>query len=300
MIAKAVVRTAATLLVLALGAAPAAGQEMSEAERKGTEIMRQVYSLPVHEKVFTEALLRIYDKQDELLFTKRFRSATYFADYQQPMERLQRSINYFYAPADDKGNGSINIEHADSDDDEQYLYLKQTRKARRIIGSAKRDDFMGSDFSLGDVTRRRFEDYDYEWLGEEVYEYQGRVNGRELGRTLRIKVDKVETRFKDSQQARDWGEGKSIVYVDRKTGVVFRAERYNLQMQLDKVMTVHDIHKTPNADGKTVWEPWVIQMRSMSRGTRSVFEVQSRRYGDNADFSAGIFTVDSLTKQWWR
>ena len=60
------------------------------------------------------------------------------------------------------------------DDDEQYLYLKQTRKVRRIIGSSKKDDFFGSDFAVGDVTRRRFADYDFIWLGEDSVEFKGK------------------------------------------------------------------------------------------------------------------------------
>jgi hypothetical protein len=143
--------------------------------KKGHEIMAEIDKLPVMEKVFAEAELRIYDKQDQLLYTKQFRSAQYFQDFDKADKRLQRALSYFFAPADDQGNGAMVFENEDSDKDDQYIYLRQTRKARRIIGSSKKDDYFGSDYSAGDVTRRRQQDYNFRWLGEDTIDFRGRA-----------------------------------------------------------------------------------------------------------------------------
>lgn len=294
MMVKAMTR-AMTILALLLLASPVWAQEMLEfdpndpAVKQGHEIMKAINDLPVMEKVYIEAELRIYDKQDNLLFTKKFRSAQYFEDFQNPDDRLQRSINYFYAPADDQGNGAMNFEHPDSDDDEQYLYLRQTRKARRIIGSAKKDDYFGSDFSLADVVRRRYPDYNFRYLGDDTVEFKGRE----------IAVKKILSQHKDPQKVQDWGEGKSVLWVHPASGLVFKAERYNTQMQLEKVMTLEAFTKATNKNGKPVYLVAALQMRNVNRGTRSVFVVRDRRYENEAGFSTDIYTTDSFTKQWW-
>ena len=264
----------------------AAGQSPEE---KGQAIMEKINALPQWEKTLTEAELRIYDKQDKLLFTKRLRSARYFRDYDDPQSRLLSSMNYFYAPADDKGNGSLNIEHEDSDDDEQYLYLKQTRKVRRIIGSSKKDDFFGSDFSLGDVVRRRIQDYHFKWLSEETVDFKGK----------KLKMQKIETVFKDPTKRDDWGEGKSVIYIHPASGLVFKAERYNLQMQLHKVMTLKAFGKHKNRDGESVYGVGLIEMKTIARGTRSEFIIKNSKYENDTGFDAAIFNTDSLTRKWW-
>lgn len=291
---KGITAFAASLAALTLLGSTAWAQEMTfdpndPAVIKGHEIMKGIDSLPVHQKLLGQAELLIYDKQDNLLFTKRFRYAQYFEDYNKPEVRLRRSINYFFAPADDKGNGSMVFENEDSDDDEQYLYLRQIRKARRIIGSSKKDDFFGSDFSLGDVTRRRYQDYNFRWLGEDAIDFRGK----------RLKMQKIESQFKDPQNREDWGEGKSVLWVHPSSGLVFKAERYNTQMQLHKVLTLIAFGKHKNPDGKNVYSVGGLRMETINRGTRSQFLVKSTKYEGDSGISPSIYTTDSFTKKWW-
>ena len=259
------------------------------AVKKGQEIMQKVDALPVMEKVFAEAELKIFDKQDNLLYTKQFRSATFFQDFGSPEKRLQRALSYFFSPADDKGNGAMVFEHPDSNDDDQFLYLRQTRKARRIIGSSKKDDYFGSDYSTGDVTRRRFQDYYFRSLGEDTIDFRGK----------QLKVEKIESQFKDPQKREDWGECKSIVWIHPSSGLVFKAERYDTQMQLHKVLTLTAFVKDKNKKGEDVYLVAGNDMRTLNRGTHSAFSVISRKYEADAGFSTDIYTTDSFTKQWW-
>jgi len=257
--------------------------------KKGQEIMQVIDALPVMEKVYAEAELRIFDKQDNILYTKQFRSAQFFQDFQAPDKRLQRALSYFYSPADDKGNGAMVFEHVDTDDDEQYLYLRQTRKARRIIGSSKKDDYFGSDFSAGDVTRRRYQDYNFRWLGEDTIDFRGRS----------LKAQKIESQFKNPQRREDWGEGKSVLWVHAESGLVFKAERYDTQMQMHKVLSLVAFTKAKNKSGQDVYLVAALDMKTLNRGTHSTFIITSRKYENEAGFSTDIYSTDSFTKQWW-
>jgi hypothetical protein len=56
----------------------------------------------------------------------------------------------FSSPADIKGTGFLQLEHADAEDD-LWIYLPALKKSRRLVANNKKDSFVGSDFSYGDL-----------------------------------------------------------------------------------------------------------------------------------------------------
>lgn len=76
-----------------------------------------------------------------------------------------QSLSRFIAPADVKGTSVLLIEHSDADDD-MWLFLPALGKSRRLIASNKRDSFMGSDFSYGDVIGYPVKDWHNKLVGE--------------------------------------------------------------------------------------------------------------------------------------
>jgi outer membrane lipoprotein-sorting protein len=57
----------------------------------------------------------------------------------------------FSTPADIKGTSFLQVEHSEGDDD-LWIYLPALRKSRRLVASNKKDSFVGSDFSYGDIS----------------------------------------------------------------------------------------------------------------------------------------------------
>lgn len=72
----------------------------------------------------------------------------------------------FMAPADVKGTVSLLIEHSAGDDD-IWIYLPALKKVRRLVSSNKKDSFVGTDFSYGDVIGHKLADWNYQLLREE-------------------------------------------------------------------------------------------------------------------------------------
>ncbi|MGH7230528.1 MAG: outer membrane lipoprotein-sorting protein [Nitrospiraceae bacterium] len=82
-------------------------------------------------------------------------------------------IRFLY-PGDVQGTGYLQIQHHDGEDD-MWIYLPALKKVRRLVANNKKDSFVGSDFSYGDIlvpvvdtyrhTRVRDETLD----GEECY-----------------------------------------------------------------------------------------------------------------------------------
>ncbi len=72
----------------------------------------------------------------------------------------------FTAPADVKGTVSLLIEHSAADDD-MWIYLPALKKVRRLVSSNKKDSFVGTDFSYGDVIGHKVSEWNYKLLREE-------------------------------------------------------------------------------------------------------------------------------------
>lgn len=57
----------------------------------------------------------------------------------------------FSTPADVQGTAFLQVEHSQGDDD-LWIYLPALKKSRRLVASNKKDSFVGSDFSYGDIS----------------------------------------------------------------------------------------------------------------------------------------------------
>jgi len=64
----------------------------------------------------------------------------------------------FSTPADIKGTGFLQVEHIDGDDD-LWIYLPALKKSRRLVANNKKDSFVGSDFSYGDISLPKVDKY---------------------------------------------------------------------------------------------------------------------------------------------
>ncbi len=64
----------------------------------------------------------------------------------------------FSTPADIRGTAFLQVEHNEGDDD-LWIYLPALKKSRRLVASNKKDSFVGSDFSYGDISLPKVSKY---------------------------------------------------------------------------------------------------------------------------------------------
>ena len=83
-----------------------------------------------------------------------------------PEDGQQKLLLVFREPRDVDGTSLLTWEQADRDDD-QWLYLPSARKEKRIAAGAKRNRFMGTEFTFEDLRGENLERHDYELVGEE-------------------------------------------------------------------------------------------------------------------------------------
>ena len=78
-------------------------------------------------------------------------------------------LMFFLTPADVRNTGFLTYDYEDSNkDDDQWLYLPELKKVKRIASSDKSSSFMGSDFTYSDMTSRNVDDYTYKIMKEPV------------------------------------------------------------------------------------------------------------------------------------
>jgi len=78
-------------------------------------------------------------------------------------------MQFFLSPADVKDTGFLTYDYYEGDrDDDQWLYLPDLHKTKRIATSDKSSAFMGSDFSYADMTRRVLDEWKYKLLKEDT------------------------------------------------------------------------------------------------------------------------------------
>lgn len=227
-------RKGASVLALLLAGAPLAQAEMSAQQLMERNFF--VSKISVMKSQMTMSLIGA-DGQ------KRERKI-------ETVSKLQKNgidsnlIVRFQYPADIKGTGFLEVEHIDADDD-LWIYLPALQKVRRLISNNKKDSFMGSDFSYGDMLPPRADLYQHTLLRAETLENQ---------ETLVIESVPVSDKVRN-----DSGYSKKISWLHKDSSLEAKVEYYDLAGKLLKVQWARQ-PKLIEADKNR----WLAQQREMT------------------------------------
>jgi len=188
-------------------------------------------------------------------------------------------IMFFLSPADVKNTGFLTYDYYSGDkDDDQWLYLPELKKTKRIASSDKSSAFMGSDFSYADMTRRVLDEWNYKLLKE------GQVRGKKVWLIEASPVSKtVEDRY---------GYTKSVVFVRQDIFMVVRA--VNWVKEGDK-LKYFDMKKIEQIDG--IWVGTELDMKTTkNRQTlhRTLLNFTEVKF--NQDLDESMFSIRRLEK----
>ena len=197
---------------------------------------------------------------------KRVREVTaYSKDYGSE----KKSVMVFVLPADVKGVGYLSFSYDDaSKSDDRWLYMPALKKAKRISGSSSQDYFMGTDFTYDDISGRKIDDYTYTLLAEET------VDGKNCWKVESVPVKKSMY-------------SKYVSWIDKESLVQVKAEFYDEQGVLLKVLTVSGIEKK---DG--FWTAGKMEMNNLQKKHTTVIETLKHEF--NKKIPDSYFRVNSL------
>jgi uncharacterized protein len=187
-------------------------------------------------------------------------------------------IVVFESPADVKGTKTLLVEHSGKDDD-IWVYLPAMKKVRRLVSSNKKDSFVGTDFSYGDVIGHRVEDWNHKILKEE------KVDGKNC---YVVESTPVRPEVGDNT-----GYSKRVGWIDQESFVALKGESYDLNGQLFKKFAARKVEKIDEKNNK--WQPMELESENVQTGHRTIIEFKN--YKANVGVGNEQFTARYLEKQ---
>src|SRR5687767_2001850 len=178
----------------------------------------------------------------------------------QPNGVDSKLVVKFSTPPDIKGTGVLQIEHSDSDDD-LWIYLPELKKSRRLVANNKKDSFVGSDFSYGDISLPKVDLYKHALLRtEKVGEFDCYV---------------VESVPASDQVKANSGYSRKITWARKDNFIEAKVEYYDLGGRLLKTQLTkrHELIEPE----KNRWFVLYREMTNHQTGHRTTFN------GDNFD-----------------
>ncbi len=188
-------------------------------------------------------------------------------------------LMFFTAPTDVRDTGFLTWDYREGDkDDDQWLYLPELKKVKRIASADKSGAFMGSDFSYADMTKRVVEEWRYKLIKTD---------------TVRDKACwLIEAVPKNEIVKERYGYKKSVLFVRQDIFMVCRAVHWLDEGNKIKYVDLPDIREI---DG--IWTAMEITAKTVRNGKtlhRTVFGSGNVKYGQ--DIEENMFTTRQLEK----
>ena len=184
----------------------------------------------------------------------------------------------FISPPDVKGTGTLIVEHSEQDDD-IWVYLPAMKKVRRLVASNKKDSFMGTDFSYGDVIGFRVRDWSHRLLKEE--EVDGQI------------CYVVESLPKNAAVRDANGYTKRVSWIRKDNFVMIRGETWGMTEEPLKSFRFSDVRQVDAANGK--WQAMRMEAENIENGHRSVIQLED--FKSNQGIRDDLFTPHALEKE---
>ena len=185
---------------------------------------------------------------------------------------VKKSVLVFSQPKDVAGVAYLMFEWDDEDrDNDCWLYLPAMKKVRRISGSGREEDFMGTDFTYDDMGDRGVEKDIFTLLGEED------VDGQPCY--------KVQAVAKDSAERNP----RRIEWYRTSDCLLLKVELYDRQDMLERVMVSENIQ---TIDGYLTIGKMTIQ--NAQTGHKTILEMSDVAYDQSLDDS--LFTVATIER----
>ena len=194
----------------------------------------------------------------------------------QPNERDTMRLVRFDAPADIKGTSTLLVERSGKDDD-LWVYLPAMKKVRRLVASNKRDSFIGTDFSYGDVMGYRVSDWNHRLVGEQARDG--------------VPHHVIESVPASDTVKNDSGYSKRTTWMRKDNLATTFVETLDAGGQPYKRFTFSDIR--PVDPAKSKWQPMKAVGLNLQSGHTTTIVFSSFKVGDKLDDE--LFSAHSLS-----
>jgi hypothetical protein len=187
-------------------------------------------------------------------------------------------VTRFTSPQDIKGTVSLLIEHSEKDDD-IWIYLPALKKVRRLVASNKKDSFVGTDFSYGDVIGHKVADWTHKILREDTVDGAACWVIESLPKTPEVKSNS--------------GYSKRVGWVRKDSFITVKGEGYDENGELFKAFAFSDIHLMDKARQR--YQALHLEGTNLQTGHRTVIEFRNVKV--NQGVSDEFFTTRYMERE---
>jgi len=232
----------------------------------GREIMQRVKDRPNGDSRYSEMTMKLINKRNRI----RKREVK---SYSMDIGKDKKTIMFFQYPGDVKGTGFLTWDYDKiGKDDDKWLYLPAMKKTRRISGSsAKKDYFMGTDFTYDDMGSRSVDEDTHKLIGEET------IDGHDCW--------VVESISKDKQDI----FSKKMTWIRQDCLIALKVEYYDKLGKLHRKLLLSAIKKV---DG--FWLAHKLHMSNVQTMHQTEIIISHPKF--NIDVNEESFTVSNLER----
>ena len=189
-----------------------------------------------------------------------------------------KRMTRFLEPTDVKGTVSLLVEHSDKDDD-IWIYLPSVKKVRRLISSNKKDSFVGTDFSYGDVIGHKVKEWNHTIVKEEDVD----------GKPCYV----IESTPKDATVKTNTGYSKRIGWVQKDNFVTVKAISYDEAGELLKEAKYSHWKEVDTVKHK--WQAGILEAKNLQTGHSTVITID--QFKVNNGVKDDFFTTRYMEQQ---
>jgi len=171
----------------------------------------------------------------------------------------------FLSPKSVKGVTLLNI----NDGEKIYLYMPAYKRPRRIAGSSKSDEFMGTGLSYEDMSM----------------DYKGKNYKKKL-----LEETESEYVIEVIPSGKDLSYEKIILHIDKEKFYAKKVEFYEKSNELTKILTINKI----KFDDKGKVTPMEIEFNDIERENKTKIAIKETEY--NIELPSNFFSIRTLKK----
>ncbi len=195
-------------------------------------------------------------KKDGTTIIRRLRTKTKETDIGD------KSISVFDAPKDIKGIARLTYAN-DNGNDDQWMYITDRKRVKRISSVNDKTPFMGTDFAFEDLGTQRPEE-----VGSYIYSYQGTESCGD-------DACYVVKRFPQNPYS---GYSMQLAYINKKYYRTEKIKYFDKEQKPLKVLTYAGYRLFKNK----YWRPSVMLMENLQTGSKTKVEWSQYRFGGNS------------------
>jgi outer membrane lipoprotein-sorting protein len=255
-------------LIVVLGAIPKPAHALTP-----VEIMDKNFVATKYQDSTSETTMTLTNKAGKQRVRKTFGTTKLEANGIDNM-RMTR----FLEPADVKGTVSLLIEHSEKDDD-MWIYLPSMKKVRRLVSSNKKDSFVGTDFSYGDVIGHKVKEWHHKLAKEEDVD----------GKPCYV----IESTPKDAAIKANTGYSKRVNWIQKDNFVTLKAVLYDEAGELLKEMRFANYTEVDPVHHR--WQAGQLEARNVQTEHSTVIHIDQLKV--NVGVKDDYFTTRYMEQQ---